>query len=117
MPGRERWACCRWRANGKVSLVPIAILIDGKFWDASAYKADPVPMALDPGTVYEGERAGSSLGLFTVSSALHSNAVNALSPWLGTGKWVPAGSESGEAGAEGGDGAGGNRPERWAAAA
>lgn len=81
-------------ANGKVSLVPIAILIDGKFWDASAYKADPVPMALESGTVYEGERSGSSLGLFTVSAALHSNAVNLLSPWLGTGKWLPAGSEA-----------------------
>jgi len=81
-------------ANGKVSLVPIAILIDGKFWDASAYKADPVPMALDTGTVYEGERSGSSLGLFTVSAALHSIAVNLLSPWLGTGTWLPAGSEA-----------------------
>jgi hypothetical protein len=81
-------------ANGKVSLVPIAILIEGKFWDAAAYKADPIPMALEPGTVYEGERTGSSLGLFTVNSALHSNAVNLLSPWLGTGKWLPAGSET-----------------------
>jgi len=80
-------------ANGKVSLVPITILIDGKFWDASAYKADPVPMALDPGTVYEGERAGSSLGLFTVNSALHSRTVNSQIPWIATGKWVPAGSE------------------------
>jgi len=81
-------------ANGKTSLVPVAILVDGKFWDASAYKADPVPMALEPGTVYEAERAGSSLGLFTVSSALHSRAVNVPSPWIGTGKWVPAGSEA-----------------------
>ncbi len=80
--------------NGKVSLVPIAILIDGKFWDASSYKADPVPMALDQGTVYEGERAGSSLGLFTVNAALHSNAVNLLSPWIATGNWLPAGSET-----------------------
>ncbi len=80
-------------ANGKVSLVPIAILIDGKFWDASAYKADPVPMALDQGTVYEAERAGSSLGLFTVNSALHSRSANAQIPWIATGKWVPAGSE------------------------
>src|SRR6476660_8294455 len=55
-------------ANGKASLVPVAILINGKFWDASAYKADPVPMALDPGTVYEAEHAGNSLGLFTVGS-------------------------------------------------
>ena len=80
-------------ANGKTSLVPVAILVDGKFWDAAAYKADPVPMALDPGTVYEAERAGSSLGLFTVSSALHSRAVNVPSPWIATGKWVPAGTE------------------------
>src|SRR5271165_7150350 len=80
-------------ANGKVSLVPIAILIGGKFWDASAYKADPVPMALEPGTVYEAERNGSSLGLFTVNTALHSKAVNVASPWIATGKWVPAGSE------------------------
>jgi hypothetical protein len=43
--------------------------------------------------VYEAERAGSSVGLFTVNSALHSNAVNASTPWLGTGAWVPAGTE------------------------
>lgn len=82
-------------ANGRASLVPIAILINGKFWDASAYKADPVPMSLDSGTVYEAERAGNSLGLFTISSALHRNssAPGALSTWIGTGAWRPNGSE------------------------
>ena len=80
-------------ASGKTTLVPIAILVDGKFWDATEYKADPVPMALEPGTVYEAERTGSSLGLFTVNNALHSKAVNVLSPWIATGRWVPAGSE------------------------
>jgi hypothetical protein len=80
-------------ANGKASIVPIAILINGKFWDASAYKADPVPMALDSGNVYEGERTGNSLGLFTVGSALHSNNANAAIPWLGTGVWRPNGTE------------------------
>jgi hypothetical protein len=79
--------------NGKVTFVPIAILVDGKFWDATEYKADPVPMALEPGTVYEAERTGSSLGLFTVNNALHSKAVNVVSPWIATGRWVPAGSE------------------------
>ena len=77
--------------KGKSSLVPIAILINGKFWDASSYKADPVPMALDPGTIYEAEQSGDSLGLFTVGSALHSNAVNAQAPWLATGTWVANG--------------------------
>jgi hypothetical protein len=92
--GPRAVALLQMGANGKVSLVPITILIDGKFWDASAYKADPVPMALDQGTVYEGERSGSSLGLFTVSSALHSRSVNSQIPWIATGKWVPAGSET-----------------------
>ena len=89
-------------ANGKASLVPIAILINGKFWDASAYKADPVPMSLDSGTVYEAERAGNSLGLFTVSSALHRNssAPGALSTWIGTGAWRPNGSEPDTKGAK-----------------
>lgn len=73
--------------KGKSSLIPVAILINGKFWDASSYKADPVPMALDPGTIYEAEQSGDSLGLFTIGSALHSNAANAPTPWLGTGTW------------------------------
>jgi hypothetical protein len=50
-------------------------------------------MSLEPGTVYEAERAGTSLGLFTVNSALHSNAANVQTPWIGTGSWVPAGTE------------------------
>ncbi len=91
--GPRAVAILRMDAKGKVSLVPIAIMINGKFWDASAYKADPVPMALDPGTVYEGERSGNSLGLFTIGSALHSNAANVPTPWIGTGVWHAAGSE------------------------
>lgn len=77
--------------KGRSSLVPIAILINGKFWDASVYKADPIPMSLDSGTVYEIERSGSSQGLFTVGSALHRNVANAPNPWIGTGSWVPNG--------------------------
>lgn len=80
--------------KGKSSLVPIAILINGKFWDASSYKADPVPMALDYGTIYEAEESGNSLGLFTVGGALHSNAANAPTPWLATGTWLANGTEA-----------------------
>ena len=81
--------------NGKASLVPIAILINGKFWDASVYKADPVPMALEYGTIYEGEQSGNSLGLFTVGGALHRNnsSQGDLAPWIGTGSWRPTGAE------------------------
>lgn len=92
--GPRAVAILRMSDNNKASLVPITILINGKFWDATAYKADPVPMALDSGTVYEAERTGSSLGLFTVSSALHSNAPNSQAPWIGTGAWKPTGTEA-----------------------
>src|SRR5512132_4644480 len=50
-------------ANGKGHLIPIAILIDGQYYDAGAYKADPVPMALESGTVYEAISTGVSQGL------------------------------------------------------
>jgi len=90
--GPRALAVLRLDAKGKTALVPIAILVDGKFWDASAYKAAPVPMALDSGTVYEVEKTGSSQGLFTVNGALHSTSSNVPDPWIGTGLWVPAGS-------------------------
>ena len=73
--------------NGKAHLIPVTILYDGQFYDASAYKASPVPMALESGTVYEGERTGVSQGLFTVGGALQ-----VKNSWIGDGTWRPAGS-------------------------
>jgi len=70
-------------ANGKAHLVPVTIMIEGKFYDASAYKADPVPMALQAETVYEALKTGDPQGLFTVSGALH----NDKNGWIGEGKW------------------------------
>ena len=40
-------ALIEWPEKGKPVVVPIAILIDGRFHDASIYMADPVPMALE----------------------------------------------------------------------
>jgi len=80
--------------SGKATLVPIMIEIEGKFYDASAYKADPVPMAVESGTVYEGQKTGSPLGLFTINSALHSLAANADVPWIATGAWLAGGAEA-----------------------
>ncbi len=68
--------------NGKAHLIPITILYDGEFYDASAYKAAPVPMALESGTVYEAVQTGISEGLFTVSGALQGN-----NTWIGQGTW------------------------------
>jgi hypothetical protein len=83
--------------DGKATLIPIAILIDGKFHDASVYKADPVPMALDSGTVYEAEQAGDSQGLFTVAGALHSSNPGSPHPWVGAGSYLPKGTEAPQA--------------------
>jgi hypothetical protein len=71
--------------SGKARLVPITILYDGEYYDASAYKASPVPMALESGTIYEGFRTGVSLGLFTVTNALQGN-----NTWRGAGTWQSA---------------------------
>ncbi len=71
------------QAKGKARLIPITILVDGEYYDAGAYKADPVPMALGSGTVYEGYKDGVSQGLLTVAGAL--SAPNNV--WLGEGTW------------------------------
>jgi hypothetical protein len=73
--------------KGKKSrLIPIAIMIDGKFYDAGSYKASPVPMALDFDTVYEGFHSGVSQGLFTITQPGQLNHV-----WIAEGTWIPAG--------------------------
>jgi hypothetical protein len=69
-------------ANGKAHLVPVTIMIDGRFYDAAAYKADPVPMALQSDIVYEAVKTGVSQGLFTVAGAFHIKGA-----WVGDGKW------------------------------
>ena len=74
-------------ANGRAHLIPVVILEDGKFFDAGAYKAAPVPMALEPGTVYEALRTGVSLGLFTVTQP-----GQLKKSWIAEGTWQAAGS-------------------------
>lgn len=73
-------------AEGKLKprLIPLTILVDGRFWDASVYLANPRPMALDPGNVYEVERTGKPLGFFTVSEP-----VVASNHWFAFGDWQP----------------------------
>jgi hypothetical protein len=71
--------------SGKMTLLPVTIMVDGEFYDASAYKAAPVPFALYTDTVYEGVKTGVSQGLFTVTTAQHGESV-----WRGQGKWQSA---------------------------
>jgi hypothetical protein len=76
--------------NGKAHLIPITILIDGKYYDASAYKAAPVPMALWSDTVYEAVLTGVSQGLFTVTGALQRKDANEATEWMAEGTWQSA---------------------------
>jgi hypothetical protein len=84
----------QFSGSSKGTLIPVAILIDGKFYDASAYKADPIPMALESGTVYEAEQTGDPDGLFVVNGALHSQTAGSAHPWVGTGTYLPPGTEA-----------------------
>ncbi len=77
--------------GSKGRLTPIAIMMDGKFYDAGAYKADPVPMALDFDIVYEGFRTGVSQGIFTITQPGQLNHV-----WIAEGSWLPAGTKAPE---------------------
>ena len=69
-------------SNGKARLVPVAIMINGRFYDASAYKADPIPMALQSEIVYEAEKTGVPQGTFTTAGAYHRE-----DGWAADGKW------------------------------
>jgi hypothetical protein len=81
--GPRAVALLQLAANGKAHLVPITIMINGRFYDAGAYKADPIPMALQPETVYEVEKTGVSQGIFTVAGAFHIKNQG----WAADGKW------------------------------
>ncbi len=77
--------------GNKGRLIPIAIMMDGKFYDAGSYKATPVPMALDFDIVYEGLRTGVSQGIFTITQPGQLNHV-----WIAEGTWLPAGAKAPE---------------------
>ncbi len=69
-------------AKGKARLVPVTIFAEGRWWDAGLYKATPVPMALEPETVYEATNNGEPVGLFTVTEPATLNGT-----WLAMGRW------------------------------
>ena len=86
--GPRALALLQLTASGKGRLVPVAIMVDGKFYDASSYKASPIPMALDFGIVYEGFRTGTSQGMFTITQPGQLGHT-----WIAEGTWLPAGAK------------------------
>ncbi len=75
---------------GKAQLVPIAIFDRGKWYDAQAYQASPVPLAAQWDTVYEATELGQSVGLFTITQPQQYGG-----HWVARGNWKPgAGDDS-----------------------
>ncbi len=70
--------------GGKARLVPVALWIDDRFYDASLYGANPEPMALEPETVYEATDYGEPTGLFTVTTP-----EEVKGSWVAAGTWKP----------------------------
>jgi hypothetical protein len=88
--GPRALAVIRWQpdAQGKAVpyLVPFAVLVEGRFYDANIYLASPRPLAVEPGNIYEAQDLGQILGLFTVERAVEVAGSGARN-WLGFGRW------------------------------
>ncbi len=81
--GPRAVAVIEWTAQG-MRLVPVSLMIDGKFYDATLYRANPVPMAVEQETVYEVQKAGDVTGDFTVTTP----AQLPNGAWIGQGTFV-----------------------------
>ena len=82
--GPRAIAVVEFMPNGSMRLVPIALWIEGKYYDASQYGASPAPMALEPETVYEAQSLGEPTGTFTITEPKQING-----NWAADGNWRP----------------------------
>jgi len=64
-------------------VVPITVLDEGRFRDASIYKSTPRPMAIENGIVYEAQKSGVPAGYVTIVNGVNNNG------WTALGKWQP----------------------------
>jgi hypothetical protein len=72
--------------GGGARLVPVALWIDGRYYDASLYGANPEPMALERETLYQTTSYGEPTGWFTVTLPKQING-----NWVADGKWKTQG--------------------------
>lgn len=89
--GPRAIAVVRWEPDEKgraiPRLLPVALLEEGRYYDAGLYRANPRPMALEPGVVYEAQDKGDVLGFFTVQTAARNDSSR---QWYGLGVWENA---------------------------
>ena len=82
--GPRAIAVVEFLPGGGTRLVPIALWIDGHFYDASLYGANPEPMALEPETLYQALTYGEPAGWFTVTTPR-----DVKGNWVADGQWKP----------------------------
>jgi hypothetical protein len=82
--GPRAIAVVEFLPGGGTRLVPIAIWINDRFYDASLYGANPEPMALEPETLYQALTYGEPAGWFTVTTPRDVNG-----NWVADGQWKP----------------------------
>lgn len=82
--GPRALAVVEFLPGGQARLVPVALWINDRFYDASLYAANPAPMAVQPETVYEVSDFGQPTGLFTVTTPEQIKG-----NWIAAGKWKP----------------------------
>jgi len=82
--GPRAIAVVEFLPGGGMRLVPVALWIEGHYYDASLYGANPEPMALEPETVYEAQSLGEPTGVFTVTTPKQVNG-----NWVADGTWRP----------------------------
>jgi hypothetical protein len=70
-------------------LIPIAILDNGRYYDANLYQAQPAPLAVDTGVIYDVLAHGEPIGTFSVGRAEQKNG-----EWYGTGVFDPKGADT-----------------------
>lgn len=73
---------------GTSVLTPVAILVEGRYYDAELYQAQPEPMAIDSGVIYDVLKSGDVVGTFTVGGARDQDGT-----WYGLGKFAKKGSD------------------------
>jgi hypothetical protein len=73
---------------GKARLFPVTLFIDGKYYDARFYQANPVPFAIDGNVFYQAEKDGVRAGNFVVKTAMHTTF-----RWWAEGIWKPGASD------------------------
>src|SRR5258708_17011724 len=66
--------------NTKARLVPVTVLANGRFHDASIYERRPRPMALDNGIVYEAQKSGMPVGYLTITNSQEHGGI-----WIAAG--------------------------------